>query len=243
MRITSLEPQDKHPGRYNLHLDGRFALGLDGAAVVAAGLSVGMELSEAELEDLRHTEAERRLWDAALRFLAPRPRSRAEVRRRLLTPRPSRNPDRVRQAPDAEAVERVLDRLQEQGLLNDAQFAAFWVESRDRFSPRGSRAIAQELRQRGVSREMVDEAATPEQDEERALAAGRRRLRSLAGLDFAEFRAKLGPFLLRRGFGYEVAREAVRQLWSETHGEAGASVTTDEDEDEGLSSGPSKDVW
>lgn len=248
MRITALDPQEKHPDRYSLHLDGCFALGLDGAAVVAAGLYVGMELTEDEVERLRHAEAERKLWDAALRFLAPRPRSRAEVRRRLLTPRPSRDRDRGRErkVPDAEAVERVLDRLQEQGLLDDQQFAAFWVENRDRFSPRGVRAIAQELRQRGVSREMVEATAAPELDEERALAAGRQRLRSVVGLDFTQFRARLGPFLLRRGFSYEVAREAVRRLWDETHADNSASSAAedmDEEEDEDVSGGAGGDVW
>ena len=242
MRITALEPQEKHPDRYSLHLDGHFALGLGGAAVVAAGLYVGMELSEADLERLRQTEAERRLWDAALRFLAPRPRSRAEVRRRLLAPRPGRARSHDREAPAPEAVERVLNRLQEQGLLDDQQFAAFWVENRDRFSPRGSRAIAQELRQRGVSRETVEETASPELDEERALAAGRQRLRSVAGLDFAAFRTKLGPFLLRRGFSYEVAREAVRRLWGETHGKDGPG-SADEDQGDDVSGDPSGDVW
>lgn len=242
MRITALDPQEKHPDRYSLHLDGHFVLGLDGAAVIASGLYVGMELSEADLERLRQTEAERRLWDAALRFLAPRPRSRAEVRRRLLALRPSRSRNHERQAPDPEAVERVLDRLQEHGLLDDRQFAAFWVENRDRFSPRGSRAIAQELRQRGVSRETVEESASPEQDEERALAAGRQRLRSVAGLDFAAFRAKLGPFLLRRGFSYEVAREAVRRLWEEAH-EGMDAAADDEDQGEDVSGDPGSDVW
>ncbi len=241
MRITAIEPQEKHPDRYSLHLDGRFALGLDGAAVVAAGLYVGMELTEDDLERLRQTDAERKLWDAALRFLAPRPRSRAEVRQRLLAPRPARDRARGgdRTPPDAEAVERVLDRLQEQGLLDDQQFAAFWVENRDRFSPRGARAIAQELRQRGVSREAVEAAAAPELDAERALSAGRQRLRSVAGLDFAGFRDRLGPFLLRRGFSYEVAREAVRRLWDETHGEDVAA----DGENEDVSGGPSDDVW
>lgn len=241
MRITAIEPQEKHPDRYSLHLDGHFALGLDGAAVVAAGLYVGMELTDDDLERLRQAAAERKLWDAALRFLAPRPRSRAEVRRRLLTPRPSRNRERERSIPDADAVERVLDRLQEQGLLDDQQFAAFWVDNRDRFSPRGARAIAQELRQRGVSRETVEAATAPEQDAERALAAGRQRLRSVVGLDFTQFRDRLGPFLLRRGFSYDVAREVVRRLWDETHSEDAA--TADDEDGEDVSGGPVSDVW
>src|SRR5215472_15808705 len=83
MKITALEAQARHPVRYNLFLDGRFAFGLDAGIVVAEGLAVGRELAEAEIERLRSSEDEHRLLDAALRFLAPRPRSRAEVGRRL----------------------------------------------------------------------------------------------------------------------------------------------------------------
>lgn len=224
MKITSIEPQAHQPDRYNLFLDGRFALGLDGAAVVAAGLVVGMEISEDELARLRSDEGERRMLDAALRFLAPRPRSRAEVRRRLLAPRRHREPA------DPDAVERTLDRLESLGILDDAQFAAFWVENRERFSPRSARAMGQELRLRGVSRETVEAAADPEQDEERALSAARQRLRTVAHADYPEFRAKLGQFLLRRGFSYEIARVTVRRLWEETRG-AQASDDIDAGED------------
>lgn len=214
MRITSLEPQQRHADRYNVHLDGRFALALDAALVVAEGLTVGVELTEADVERLRACEDERRLLDAALHFLGPRPRSRAEVRRRLLTPK------RNRPAPDPDAVERTLDRLERLEMLSDRDFAEFWVENRERFSPRSARALKQELRQRGVSRETVDEVAEPERDEERAVAAGRQRLRALAGLDYATFRTKVGQFLLRRGFSYADARTATQRLWEETRGTA-----------------------
>jgi regulatory protein len=214
MRITALEPQQRQADRYNLHLDGRFALALDAELVVAEGLSVGVELTEADVERLRTREDERRLLDAALHFLGPRPRSRAEVRRRLLTPK------RNRPAPDPDAVERTLDRLERLGVLNDEDFAEFWVENRERFSPRAARALTQELRQRGVSRETVERVTDPERDEERAIAAGRQRLRALAGLDYATFRTQLGQFLLRRGFSYADARTAVQRLWEETCGTA-----------------------
>lgn len=214
MRITALEPQARHPSRYNLSLDGRFAFGLDAAIVLAESLSVGQELSEADEQRLRATEDERRLFDAAVRFLAPRPRSRVEVRRRLLRPRPNRA------TPTPDAVDRILDRLQQLELLDDRQFADFWVENRERFSPRSARALGQELRQRGVSRELVDEVASADRDEERALAAGRQRMRSLAGLDYETFRARLGGFLMRRGFGYGAAAATVRALWEESRGSA-----------------------
>jgi regulatory protein len=213
MKITSIEPSRRQSDHWHVSLDGRYAFTLDGAAVVVEGLSVGQDLSEAEIARLRATAAERRVMDAALRFLESRPRSRAEVRRRLLAPHPRRDPI------PPELAERVLDRLAEMGLLDDHAFAEYWVEQRERISPRAAYALTQELRQRGVDAPTAAQAADPEHDAERALAAGRARLRSLRGADYATFRTKLGQFLLRRGFSYGVAREAIRTLWEETAGE------------------------
>jgi regulatory protein len=212
MRITTLQPQSRHPDRYNLSIDGSFALTLNSTQVVDLGLAVGQELSETELVELQSRVEERELFERALRFLAPRPRSRSEVRRRLLAPRPKHRP------PNPELVERVLDRLEGLELQDDRQFADFWVENRERFSPRSARALSFELRQRGVTREVIEQASSSDRDEERALAAGRQRLRPLSPThppSYAEFHTRLGQFLLRRGFSYSIARRVVRLLWDE----------------------------
>jgi regulatory protein len=117
-------------------------------------------------------------------------------------------------------------------LLSDRDFAAFWVENRERFSPRSARALGQELRQRGVARDTVDEVSQPERDDERAVEAGRQRLRALGGADYATFHTRMGQFLLRRGFGYGVAQDAIRALWEETRGTAANDEALDEDQPE-----------
>lgn len=223
MRITALDPQAHQPDRWNLSVDGAFAFALDGAVLVREGLGLGQELSDADFERLRAAAQEQDLFAAALRFLAPRPRSRAEVRRRLMRPRPRHEP------PSTVAVERVLEQLERAGYVNDQDFAAFWVENRERFSPRSARALGVELRQRGIARDTADAATAPELDEERALAAGRARLRNFGGLDFQRFRERMGAFLLRRGFSYGVAGPVVRQLWAE----AGSERTDEDAADEG----------
>jgi regulatory protein len=223
--ITGLQPHRRRPDDWHIALDGDYAFTLDGATLVAEGLSVGMELSEEDITRLRAAAAERRIYDAALTFLTARPRSRAEVRRRLLRPRPNRP------SPASEVVDRVLERLERMGLLDDREFSDFWVEQRERFSPRAASAVRFELRQRGVAREITAEAVDAEQDEERALAAGRQRLRSLGGLDYETFRERLGPFLLRRGFSYAIARQATKALWEESHGAAPDDETDDETDD------------
>ncbi|MGO8950751.1 MAG: regulatory protein RecX [Ktedonobacterales bacterium] len=222
MRITAIEPQSRRVRVYNLYLDGRLAGQLDGTLVSALGLEVGQDLSAVEYEQLQLRNEEGRLLDRALSFLAPRPRSRAEVRRRLLAPK-RRNPS---PPPRSEQVERVLDHLESLELLDDRQFADFWVENRERFSPRSARALAHELRQRGVAGETIEEVSKPERDEQHALAAGRQRLRALSTVSYPDFQARLGQFLLRRGFDYEIVRRVTRQLWEEsgdsTSGDAGA---------------------
>jgi regulatory protein len=88
--------------------------------------------------------------------------------------------------------------------------------------------VKNELRQKGVTREVVDEMVSDEQDEERARQAARKKALALAGqsgMDFKTFRQKLGPFLQRRGFSYEIATRTVRELWQEL------TVRDDDDDD------------
>ena len=118
----------------------------------------------------------------------------------------------------AELIDSVLERLDRLDLVNDHQFASFWIDSRENFSPRGSRALKNELRMKGVDRDVVDELVSDEQDEERALLAGRKKAMSLVRLpnmDLATFRTRLGSFLQRRGFGYADATRTVKALWEE----------------------------
>jgi len=80
-KITSLRFQKRTPNRVNVYLDGGFAFGLP--AIEAARLRVGQQLSAADIQRLRALDAFQKAYDRAVRFLSPRPRSEAEVRRRL----------------------------------------------------------------------------------------------------------------------------------------------------------------
>ena len=85
------------------------------------------------------------ILDAAARFLETRPRSVAEVRRRL-----------IRAGYREAMVQAALDRLTEVGYLDDDAFARAWVESRDRAKPRGERALRSELLAKGVDRAVIE---------------------------------------------------------------------------------------
>src|SRR6266481_5126399 len=205
MHITALEPQAHNSERFNLYVDGHFLLGVDAAIVFQMGLQVQQELLPEQLEQLRSAEVEQQAVDRALNYLSFRPRSREEVRRYL----------RRKETPP-EIIETALARLDRLDFINDRTFAEFWIEAREHFSPRGARALKNEPRMKGVERDVVDEMVNDEQDEERALRAGRKKAMSLVNtpsIDYATFRNRLGSFLQRRGFGYQVVSKTVRELW------------------------------
>jgi regulatory protein len=207
MRITALEPQMNNPDRINLFVDGRFLMGVNAVIVLQMGLRLEQELSPELLEQLHSEEIEQRAVDRALNYLSYRPRSREEVRRYL-----------KRKETPPEIIETALARLDRLDFVNDRAFAGFWIDSREHFSPRGARALKNELRMKGVERDVVDELVNDEQDEERALRAGRKKALSLVNtpnIDYATFRNRLGSFLQRRGFGYQVVTKTVRELWKE----------------------------
>lgn len=207
MKITALEPQANNAERVNLYVDGRFLLGVSAAVALQMGLKLGQELSPAQLERLRNEEAVQQAVERAYNFLSYRPRSREEVRRYLR---------RKQTAP--EIIDAALERLDRLELVNDHEFASFWAENREQYSPRGARAIKNELRMKGVNREVVDELISDEKDEEFALRAGRKKALSLLhnpAMDFMTFRTRLGSFLQRRGFDYEIVARTVKALWQE----------------------------
>lgn len=207
MRVTALQPQRNNPERINVFIDGRFLLGVHALLVHEMGLAVDQDITPAQLEQLRSEEALQKAVDQALNFLSFRPRSRTEIRQYL----------RRKNTPP-ELIEAVFARLDRLELINDRDFASFWIENRDQFNPRGAQALKHELRAKGVTREVVDELVDNESDEERALQAGRKKAASLLtqqGMDYTTFYRRLGSYLQRRGFQFDTIRQTTKTLWEE----------------------------
>ena len=143
--------------------------------------------------------------NAAAEFLAVRPRSVAETRRRL----------RHLGYPHA-LVDEVVARLIDMGYLDDAGFAAAWIESRDRARPRGESALRRELSVKGIGRSVIDEAIANRSDSASAKDPDRAAARALVerrrrGLerehDPVRQRQKVYALLARNGFDPETCRE------------------------------------
>ena len=203
-KITALVVQKRNPNRVNIHLDGEFAFGL--ARIVAAWLRVGQELSDEKIEQLQAEDARERAFQQAMLFLSYRARSESEIRQNL----------RKHEIPEP-VIEQTLERLRQDGLANDNQFARAWVENRSVFRPRSRRLMAMELRQKGLTDEAVASAVADVDDEALAYEAAQKKVARYRNLEWNDFRKKLSDFLARRGFSYSVIAPAVTRLWSEAH--------------------------
>jgi len=206
-QITAVEQQTR-PGskRLNVHLEGEYAFSL--AEHLAARLSPGDYLSDVEVAELRREDDLHQVYDAALDLLSYRPRSVAELRGRL-----------ERKGYDNQMIDEALAKLEKQGIVGDQEFARFWVENRQTHSPRGGRMLRTELRFKGIDRETIDNVLpAPEEEDSVAYRVAGAKARSLKGLEWRDFRRRLGDHLVRRGFGYETASSVTRRLWIEEHG-------------------------
>lgn|SRR5829696_1033677 len=191
----------------------------------------------AERREQRATvEDANEVLEAGARFLEARPRSVAEVRRKL-----------TRLGYRSDLVATAVERLAELGYLDDASFARAWVDSRDRARPRGEHALRRELGQKGVERTLVDgvlddrredaavasaaldgEALSPDE------AAAERLLdKKLSAIlreaDPRKRRQRAYALLARNGFGPDVCATVSKRVVAGL--EADAAADDDEDDD------------
>jgi regulatory protein len=197
--ITSIEVQKRGPRRANVFIEGEFAFGL--AMIEAAKLSKGQYLSEADIEALQERDEAERAYEYALDYLSYRPRSKAEVRRRL-----------EQKGYSGEAVEAAAQRLDRVGLLDDEGFARYWISNREQFKPRGTYALRHELRQKGVESRLIDALLDPVDDEDNAYRAAVKRLSRWQRLDPTSRRRKMTDYLRRRGFDYGTIQHVWERL-------------------------------
>ncbi|MGH2457679.1 MAG: regulatory protein RecX [Chloroflexota bacterium] len=207
--IIRVEALPRRTDRVRVHLGDGQTFELARLVADEAGLRPGADIDELALANLRGRGALQEALDRALHFLEPRPRSEREVRTRL-----------AQKGTAPELIDPVIGRLRELGMIDDRAFARYWIENRARFSPRGGRLVKAELRQKGVTSEVVAEL---DEGVDEAAAIGEvapRLARRLGRLDRQTFRRKLWAQLARRGFDYDTIGPAIDAAWQALNAEA-----------------------
>ncbi len=190
--ITSVKPQ-KNKKRVNIYLDDKFGFGIDLENFVKLGLKVEQELSDEKVKDIVRTAEFQKTLDHLLKFAMLRPRSEKEIN------------DWFRRKKVHESMQKDLfDRLKHFELIDDAKFARWWVDQRIEFRKKGKRALAFELRNKGIDSETVANVLADTVVDEKAMAI---ELLTKKGSNWDE--QKCLRYLAGRGFDWETAKSAV----------------------------------
>ena len=202
--ITSIQPQ-KNKRNVNVYLDGRFGFGIDLVNFVKLGIKIGQDVSEAKILDIIKKSEKQKALDKLLRFATLRPRSQKEIESWL-------GKYKVHQSMRDE----FLAKLRHLELLDDKKFTQWWVEQRRNFRHFGDKLIKMELIWKGVDKSIINDVFEGNKDsndqKSDAMLILSRKLQHLRKVPREKMYRKLFGFLQRKGFDYEVIKQAIDEL-------------------------------
>jgi regulatory protein len=204
--ITAIVPSPRRPGRFSLSIDGQHCAVLSLESIERLRLAVGGSVVGKEQEIEREAIVVK-VYDRALNMLALRARSSRELARSL-----------VQKGEEQAHVDRAIEKLTEQGLLDDAAFAESFTRSKALGARQSKRRVQQGLAKKGVARDVSDAAIATVFEEEGVdqrglvLDAARKKLRSLTKVEPLVRRRRLYAFLARRGYELDDIRAALATL-------------------------------
>jgi regulatory protein len=188
MKITAIKQQVKRKDRYSIYVDGQYAFSLSESGLLELGLASGREIDVQQLAELKKASGTDKAYGNALRYVAMRPRSMWELRTYLR-----------RKDVEEPVAEKIIERLQRSGLVDDAAFARSWVASRRLLKSTSKRRIQMELKQKQVPEYIISQVLEEDETSERDS------LRQLIAKKQARYpdRTKLLQYLARQGFSYD----------------------------------------
>lgn len=192
--ITSIK-QQKNKNRVNVYLDDEFGFGIDLDNFALLNLRVDQEYTQEEIEKIIKRAEFQKTYDKLLRFAMVRPRSEKEIT------------DYFRRKKVHESMhEEMLKKLKHLDLLNNLEFAKWWIDQRIQFKSKSKRIIIQELRMKGISQNDIDDAfgETVIDEEKMARDLIEKRAYKWKGLEPRVARQKMSQYLAGKGFGWDV---------------------------------------
>lgn len=202
MIVTKIEQGKKRADRANIYLDEEYVFSLSLDLVLENGLHNGLELSQDQIDRMVVADALIKAYDRAVRFLGYRKRSVKEVR------------DKLQQLEYSEAaIAAVVEKLERLGYLNDYDFAETWVRDRLNLKPTAKKVIRLELKQKGISEEIISMVLSDiDPQTETAQAIRLVEKKGFSALSGQARDQKIKNFLLRKGFGWETVKAVLDSL-------------------------------
>lgn len=199
MKISAIKQQVKRADRYSVYIDEKYSFALSETELLRLGIYSGQQITAEELEKLKDDSVRDKARYQALGQLSRRQRSEWELRDYL---------KRKEYAP--EVIDQVIEQLSDYGYVDDKKFADAWVSNRRLLKATSGRRLRQELKQKRVSDEVIEEAlAEDETDEQQVLRdlVERKRKQTKYQDDL-----KLMQYLARQGFDYGSIKSILEEM-------------------------------
>jgi regulatory protein len=204
-KISAITRQKGDKLRASIFIEGEFSFGVNEQTIeqfrLRKGDYIDPELADKILDFDYWIDAKR----VALRYLNHRSRSEKEIRDRL-----------VKEEIPPEIIERVLEFLRGYDMVNDEKWSRAFVNDKLGRKQVSTRQIAVELRQKGVDQKIIDETIAEvnkeQSDEDRALAAAKKRWPRLEREEPMKRKQKMYSFLAGRGFSFDVIKSTYQKL-------------------------------
>lgn len=202
MKITRIEPQ-KNPNRVNIYIDNEFAFGLDVEIMYKHSLKADMNIDEHFLENILKAEELNKVINQALNLLSYRQRSEKEIFNSL-----------KKKGNEEYYIEKAIEYCRNQNYLNDKSFAESFIKDKTNINKLGSQRIRYELISKGISKEIIEDVLQINNEDEYEMAKdlALKKLKSYKGQDNNSIYRKLGGFLQRRGYTYDIVSKVLREV-------------------------------
>lgn len=223
-QITDIQAVPELSSHRQLFLDGAPFVVIHAVLVENFGLRIGLQIEAEIIEKLIAADEVMRAKNFALRLLREetndaiddgtenvrstiksRTYTKSEIERRL-----------AREGFSEEAVETVVAELIDSGHIRDRKYAENWIARRLKSNPRGKTLLKHELLDKGVDRETAEQVVAQVETENEATLAlqiAQRRMKQYQRLPVHVAKRRLHGFLARRGFGSEVVRQVLEQIF------------------------------
>lgn len=214
LSITAVESLKRPKFRYLIHF-GPHRVQVHEDVMIKYRMIKGSSFTKSDLLEIIAADEKQQAYVDALNYLSRKPRTTREISQRL-----------KEKGREEQVITEIVTRLEGEGLVNDALYAQEWAGQRVKNRGKGKMWVRQELRQKGVSKPLIEEALGSVSEEEEyhsALAMGAKKWRQTSG-EVLDRKRKTGAYLMRRGFSGSLVTRVLRSLIQE-QGDQGDSET------------------
>ena len=214
MKITDISIQARNPNRVNVSVDGKYRFSLDLSQLVDFGIKKNQEIDEDRLRELESESEFGKLYMRALEYALMRPHSAREMKDYLYkktraSKYKSRKTGEIKERDGVAPAltERVFERLEQKGHIDDEKFARYWLEFRNQTKGSSLRKLTAELRVKGIDGQIIDRVITESgrtNESELAKIVAKKQARY-------PDRQKFMQYLARQGFSYDDIKSALDQ--------------------------------